>query len=71
MRDKVSHVVLLQVIPPDTFTNAFTVNGWSYMLSVKVLIMVYLNSAANPIIYYTRRVVLQLIRHDLGSSTSQ
>ena len=43
-----------QVIPEDTFTNTFGVNGWSYMLNVKVLIMVYLNSAANPVIYYTR-----------------
>ena len=45
-----------QAIPADTFTGIFGINGWSYMLSVKVLIMVYLNSAANPIVYYTRWV---------------
>ena len=32
------------------------------MLSVKVLIMVYLNSAANPVVYYTRRVSVMIHR---------
>ncbi|KAL5251834.1 hypothetical protein ACHWQZ_G014850 [Mnemiopsis leidyi] len=62
---------IVEVIPEDTFTSTFGVKGWSYMLSVKVLIMVYLNSAANPVIYYTRVFTRGIVRRQYKKRVSE